>query len=338
MANGGERKERLLHDLLVGALALYLVVVAAAACLVLIQVFPTPVPRNAESAVPVSAAYAKRDQAEASKQDEAKGDAANEPQTIPPGPAIAAPSNYPALVFGSIAVGGWRHPVKSTDQGLVILALVAGLLGSFMHAGQSLSAYVGNQQLRASWGLWYILRPPIGAVLGLLFYFILRAGLVPAATSTHSDAISPYGVVAFGALAGWFSKRATDKLAEVFETLFRTAKDGDYRNPLASDGKPRITGPIPAKLSLSALMSGDVVLTFTCERLAPGAWARLAGQKLATQVIDTTRLSCTVPQSLAATLAVGQKLELTITNPPPLSAPTGTKEETSDPIEVVLEV
>jgi hypothetical protein len=74
--------------------------------------------------------------------------------------------------YGPVTFFWWgSRKVRGADQGLVLLALLAGILGSFMHAAQSLSAFVGNRQLRASWTLWYVLRPPIGAILGALFYF-----------------------------------------------------------------------------------------------------------------------------------------------------------------------
>ena len=105
------------------------------------------------------------------------------------------------------------------DQGMLLLAILAGCLGSYLHAAQSFAAYVGNRQARRSWVWWYVLRAPVGGALGVLFYFVIRAGLTAGSTD-----VNPYGVVAFGGLAGWFSKQATDKLAEVFDTLFRTQK------------------------------------------------------------------------------------------------------------------
>ena len=143
-------------------------------------------------------------------------------------------------------------------QGLLFMAFLAGILGSFMHAGQSFAKYVGNEQLTSSWACWYILRPPVGGVLGLLFYFVLRAGLLSASV----DAVSPYGVVAFGALAGWFSKQATDKLAEVFENLFRTEKTGETRDKLSASAllitKVTLPAPLPsAPMSRSFSSSED---------------------------------------------------------------------------------
>jgi hypothetical protein len=54
--------------------------------------------------------------------------------------------------------------------------------------------------------------------------------------------LSPYGVAAVAGLAGLFSKQATDKLREVFETLFKTEKVTDRANPLkAKSGKEATT-------------------------------------------------------------------------------------------------
>lgn len=151
--------------------------------------------------------------------------------------------------------------VLDTDRGLILLAMLAGILGSFMHASQSFAAYVGYRQLKESWIWWYILRPYVGAVLGVLFYFVIRAGLL----GSDGSSVSPYGVVALGGLAGWFSKNATDKLSEVFETLFKTSK------PLSKDAldqsvdapridkvtpsvvEPAATPPQPVRLRISGV-------------------------------------------------------------------------------------
>lgn len=110
--------------------------------------------------------------------------------------------------------------LRSSDQGLALLALLAGVAGSFIHAAQSLSSYIGNKAFRASWTAWYLLRPWIGGVLGVGLYFAIRAGVV-----SGPSTVNPYVVVAFGLLGGWFSKTTTDKLQEVFATLFKTDQD-----------------------------------------------------------------------------------------------------------------
>ena len=252
----------------------------------------------------------------------------NPPQSLPSPPAAQR------LVYGSFHHLGFEIDIRGSDEGLVLLALLAGVLGSFMHAAQSLAMYVGNGQLKKSWVLWYALRPAIGGVLGLLFYFFLRAGLIPAAGNGNSEAVSPYGVVAFAALAGWFSKRATDKLAEIFDTLFRTAKDQDYRDPLSKDGKPEILAVSPPKVSIAQVPATGIKLVFTCDKLASQAWLSLDGVKQATVTEGGMKLSLVVP---VAALKVGSTLRVTVSNPPPAGAPAGAKPTVSTPFEVPVE-
>lgn len=131
----------------------------------------------------------------------------------------------------------------SKQQQLILLAALAGVAGSFLHAAQSLSSYIGNGSFKASWTVWYFLRPWIGGILGFAIYFALRAGLVGG-----TDAVNPYGVVALGVLGGWFSKTTTDKLKEVFETLFLTDEDQRRKDKLHPTERPAIDSVIPSPI------------------------------------------------------------------------------------------
>ena len=64
-------------------------------------------------------------------------------------------------------------------------------------------------------------------MLGLAIYFVMRAGLIGSAGD-----VNPYGLVSMGLLGGWFSKTTTDKLQEVFETLFKTDQDAERTDKL----------------------------------------------------------------------------------------------------------
>lgn len=108
------------------------------------------------------------------------------------------------------------------DARLLLIVLVTGALGSCVHAATSFASYVGNRRLVLSWAWWYLLRPFIGGALALIFYFVLRGGLL--ATAASASDMSPFGIAAMAGLAGMFSKQATDKLREVFDNLFRTAE------------------------------------------------------------------------------------------------------------------
>ncbi|MGJ8654497.1 MAG: hypothetical protein ACSHX8_14650 [Opitutaceae bacterium] len=118
-------------------------------------------------------------------------------------------------------------PCLNLDQTLIIVSILSGIAGSFIAAAQSLSSYLGNGTFKPSWTVWYFLRPWIGGMLGLAIFFTFRAGLVASV-----DAVNPYGVAALGLLGGWFSKSATDKLREVFETLFDSDADEEREDSL----------------------------------------------------------------------------------------------------------
>ena len=118
---------------------------------------------------------------------------------------------------------GDRVAVSSDpDARLILIAALSALLGSFVHSATSFATYLGNHKLLRAWVGWYVLRPVIGMALGLVFYFLLRAGLV---TTESAAAVNEFGVAALSALAGMFSKQAADKLEEVFDGVLASSKD-----------------------------------------------------------------------------------------------------------------
>ncbi len=119
---------------------------------------------------------------------------------------------------------------KTSADCTLELAAWAGMLGGFVHASQSLVDYMGNRTLHRSWALWYLLRPLQGAVVGAAFYIIARAGLI-----SNAGEVNVYGVSALGLLGGWFSKNASDKMKEVFETLFGKGADASRANKMSDD-------------------------------------------------------------------------------------------------------
>jgi hypothetical protein len=105
---------------------------------------------------------------------------------------------------------------------LVLLVLLAGALGSYLHAIRSLADFIGNRTAMASWFWWYIARPFVGMAMALIFYAVLRGGFL-AGTPADAKVVNPFGVIAIGALVGMFADKAAQKLAEVFDTLFKAA-------------------------------------------------------------------------------------------------------------------
>jgi hypothetical protein len=144
------------------------------------------------------------------------------PDRIPP----ADSTETITALFGKIR---WD---MSLEMRFLMIAVLGGALGSYIHAATSFVDYLGNRKFVRSWTWWYLLRPFIGVALALLIYFAVRGGLISA--STGASGLSPYGVAAIAGMAGLFSKQATDKLREVFETLFKTDHPPDRSDKLTS--------------------------------------------------------------------------------------------------------
>lgn len=59
-----------------------------------------------------------------------------------------------------------------------LLVALGGALGAFVHIGTSFTDFIGNKKLVYSWLPWYILRPFIGSALALIFYLLVRGGII----------------------------------------------------------------------------------------------------------------------------------------------------------------
>jgi len=136
------------------------------------------------------------------------------------------------------------------DKRMLFIVIIAGAIGSAVHALTSFTDFVGNNRFGANWLWWYGLRLPIGAALAIFFYFVVRGGLlVPTLPSGDvapfsekgTLALNPYSIAAFAALAGMFARSATDKLAEVFDALM------SRKNPIKRDDALRDGGDIDVK-------------------------------------------------------------------------------------------
>lgn len=106
----------------------------------------------------------------------------------------------------------------SLEAAYIGIVIAFGGLGSCIHTLTSLATYIGNGAFRPRWTMWYIVRLPVGVALALLFYALLRGGLL---TSGTVAVVNPYAIAAAAGLAGLFSKQATDKLEQVFSTIFQ---------------------------------------------------------------------------------------------------------------------
>jgi len=114
--------------------------------------------------------------------------------------------------------------VLNQDQRLFCVVALAGALGGLLHGTRSLYWYVGNRTLKRSWLTMYLCLPFVGSAMAVVFYIVLRGGLVPAEGGPGT--VNVFGFAAVAALVGLFSPQAAEKLKQVFDTLLTPAEAG----------------------------------------------------------------------------------------------------------------
>jgi hypothetical protein len=165
-----------------------------------------------------------------------------------------SPATGAAPAAAKFSYFGWQLSLTRDQQFFVVVAL-AGAVGAILHGLRSLSIYIGERYLFRSWIAYYVLLPLVGAVLATIVYLVLRAGLLPGATSTSQP--DPYGIAAIGALVGLFSAQAAEKLKAVFETLFTKIEPGSQS--VTNIAKPAIVGfdPPQGPIGTAVAISGN---------------------------------------------------------------------------------
>lgn len=158
------------------------------------------------------------------------------------------------------------------DATLIMLVMLAGGIGAFVHTATSFGDFVGNQKLTHNWIWWYVLKPFIGMALATLMYMAFRGGFLT--VGDEAGKINLYATVALAGMVGMFSKQATDKLSEVFNTLFKSSKgEGD------DSRKDSLNAPASARVALheSELDAcGREITDFTPDEELPPATGGIA--------------------------------------------------------------
>ncbi|MCG8467986.1 MAG: hypothetical protein MJB57_07200 [Gemmatimonadetes bacterium] len=195
--------------------------------------------------------------------------------------------------------------VTTDEQRLLILTLVMGALGSWLHSLSSFLTFVGNRSFVRSWIPWYLLRPFVGSGLALVFYVVIRANLGPNAGGELP--INPYGVAAFASLVGLFTQRATHKLADVFDALFSPRRA--EADPLEQTEPPVLELLIPHELQVGG---GDAKVAIVGRNFLDQSIPLVDGEPRPVTARSADRVVMTVSSSQ---LAAEKELIVTVRNP-----------------------
>jgi len=124
------------------------------------------------------------------------------------------------------------------DKEIILEASVAFLAAGIGSIVSTMFSFLSHASTNADWKHehipWYILRPIQGSVLGVIFYWLFRGGILAVLPAQDSSAgyleLDLNGLAGMCALVGMFSRRAMIKLRETFKVIFATGED-DEKDP-----------------------------------------------------------------------------------------------------------
>ena len=111
-----------------------------------------------------------------------------------------------------------------------IIVLFAAGLGAWITAVRGFLKHACNDKdFESAYIPWYIARLFQGMLLGLVFYFAIRGGLLVLTLETENTVkptdLNDLALAAIASLVGLFSKNAIEKLRELFHTLFASKEE-----------------------------------------------------------------------------------------------------------------
>lgn len=251
--------------------------------------------------------------------------AATPPAGTPPAAGVAAPatgtaapgtSATPPTASNDAAAGTATPRLCSiwsiTDNfgieaRLLTIVLISGALGSAIFSARAFATFHGLKRYDPDWNWWYVMRLPIGMGLALFLYLVIRGGLFTASVGNSDQVLqtaNPFGFAALAALAGMFAKEASDKLEEVFQSVFSTS---DKVEPAAKT--PVIDKLEPAK---KAVKDVDLALVVIGKNFDSKAKVTVGANERAAKFRDAGRIEVTLT---ADDVAVKASLPVVVVNP-----------------------
>lgn len=221
----------------------------------------------------------------------------------PPAPPQPAPDEGTSSATGSRVCQEGEQPAPYLfwtfclfpEERLFVIVMLAGALGGLVHSLRSFYWYLGNRALYTSWAGMYVTLPVVGAAMAVVFYLVIRGGFTP--SDSNFDQTNPFGFAALAVLVGMFTEQAALRLKEVAETVFTKAQKGkDHAGPPSLTQVEPDRGPV----------DGGTEVTLKGTGFKAGAVVRF-GSKPATdvEVQDETTIVAKTPRAAAAgTVAV----------------------------------
>ena len=280
----------------IAVVAIYLVLISVIVLYALVKLWPHPTPSGEA-----------RDSAQAVATASPTASGAASPTTSPAANARTAMRDPETIYF----VWGRYSVNVYAETRLLLIVMLAGALGSLMHSLRSLYWYTGNREMVWSWVAFYMILPFTGAILAVIFYFVVRGGFFSPQASFENT--SPFGFAALSALVGLFSPQATLKLKEVAETIFTKPAAGADAKTQEAVSAAEVIQPEPTISSItpatgSADGNEEVTIEGTNFATTPTV---LIGNQPAT-IVSATGTSITATTPIASAPGV---VDIEVSNP-----------------------
>jgi hypothetical protein len=112
---------------------------------------------------------------------------------------------------------GWSWTL-SPERRILLCVAFCGLLGGSIRMLLRIRGDFTSPQVGSRYIPWYFLTPPIGAILAVGFYLVVRGGFLASGTSVENVNVFAFGGT--GVLVGLFAEVATDRLEGAFSSAF----------------------------------------------------------------------------------------------------------------------
>ena len=118
---------------------------------------------------------------------------------------------------------GWSWTIPPEHRILLCVAF-CGLLGGSIRMLLRIRGDFTSPHVESLYLPWYFLTPPIGAILAVGFYLVVRGGFLASGTSVEDVNVFAFGGT--GVLVGMFAEAATERLEGAFNGAFSTRNRG----------------------------------------------------------------------------------------------------------------
>lgn len=137
-----------------------------------------------------------------------------------------------------ISLFAWSLTI-SPERRILLCVAFCGLLGGSIRMLLRIRGDFTSPHVTPRYIPWYLLTPPIGAILATGFYLVVRGGFLASGTSAENVNIFAFGGTAV--LVGLFAEVATGRMEAAFSGAFAPGRD--HAEPARQDDVPAARPP-----------------------------------------------------------------------------------------------